>query len=168
MLYFQKLQTWLLITKKELEEIDVHKMYRVYDKWPELAENGYNSNLKQLELKTTHIVFSGMGGSGAIGDIFSSILSKTDVHVDVVKGYHLPKTAGRNSLVVITSISGNTDETMSVLEQALTSNCNIIAFSSGGKMKEFCEKKSIEFRQIQMEHSPRASFIGFLYYIISI
>ena len=33
-----------------------------------------------------------MGGSGTIGDIFSSILSKTDVHVSIVKGYELPKT----------------------------------------------------------------------------
>ena len=35
---------------------------------------------------------AGMGGSGTIGDIFSSILSKTNIHVNVVKGYLLPKT----------------------------------------------------------------------------
>ena len=39
-----------------------------------------------------HIVFAGVGGSGTIGDVISSILSKNDIHVNVVKGYLLPKT----------------------------------------------------------------------------
>ena len=51
-------------------------MYKTYDKWPEIAENAFNSNLEQVNFKDIdHIVFSGMGGSGALGDFFSSILS---------------------------------------------------------------------------------------------
>lgn len=59
-----------------------------------------------------------MGGSGALGDIFSSVLSKTNIHVNVIKGYHLPKTVDSNTLVVTTSISGNTVETLTVLDSA--------------------------------------------------
>ena len=64
-----------------------------------------------------------MGGSGAIGDLFSAILSKTDIHVSLVKGYLLPKTVDKNTLVIVTSVSGNTDETLTVLESTKKINC---------------------------------------------
>ncbi len=81
-----------------------------------------------------------MGGSGAIGSIFASILSKTNIHASIVKGYILPKTVDSETLVV-TSVSGNTDETLTILNAASKQNCKIISLSSGGKMKEFCVKK---------------------------
>ena len=57
-----------------------------------LLRESYFSKLSQIEYETCdHVVFAGMGGSGAIGDIFSAILSKTSTHVTVAKGYHLPK-----------------------------------------------------------------------------
>ena len=104
-----------------------------------------------------------MGGSGALGDIFSSILSKTDIHVSVVKGYVLPKTVNENSLIITTSVSGNTDESLNILNSAHEMGCKIVGFSSGGKMKEYCIKKNIEFREINQIHSPRASFTKFLF-----
>ncbi|NIP61666.1 MAG: SIS domain-containing protein [Nitrosopumilaceae archaeon] len=143
-------------------------MHKIYDIWPKLAKEAYESDLDPLGSKVTHFVFAGMGGSGAISDIFASILSKTDIHVDIVKGYHLPKTSNSSSLVVATSISGNTAETISVLQQAKEKNCKIIAFSNGGKMQDFCTKYSIDHRHISMKHSPRASFTIFLYSILKV
>jgi len=142
-------------------------MYKIYDRWPQIARESYESNLEPIDFKDIdHIVFAGMGGSGALGDIFSSILSKTDIHVNVVKGYHLPKTVDSNTLVVTTSISGNTVETLTVLDSARKTDCKLIAFSSGGKMEEYCTKNNTEFRKIPMYHSPRASFPAFLYSIL--
>ena len=113
-----------------------------------------------------HIVFAGMGGSGSLGDVMSSILSKEDMHVSVVKGYHLPNTIDRNSLVVTTSVSGNTKETLSILKDANDSDAKIAAFSSGGIMKEFCNKNKIFYQHIPLIHSPRASFPKFLFSIL--
>jgi len=142
-------------------------MYRIYDKWPQIAKESYESNLEPIDIKDIdHVVFSGMGGSGALGDIFSSILSKTDIHVNVVKGYHLPRTVDSNTLVVTTSISGNTIETSSVLDSARKTGCKLIGFSSGGKMEEYCAKNNVMYRKIPMHHSPRASFPVFLYSIL--
>jgi len=142
-------------------------MYKIYDKWPQIAKESYESNLEPIDIKDIdHIVFSGMGGSGALGDIFSSILSKTDIHVNVVKGYHLPRTVDSNTLVVTTSISGNTIETSSVLDSARKTGCKLIGFSSGGKMEEYCAKNNVMYRKIPMHHSPRASFPVFLYSIL--
>ena len=142
-------------------------MYKVYDNWPQIAKESYESDSKPVDFENIdHIVFSGMGGSGALGDIFSSILSKTDVHVNVVKGYHLPKTVDSNTLVVTTSISGNTAETLTVLDSARKTDCKLIAFSSGGKMEKYCIKNNVEYRIIPMTHSARASFPAFLYSIL--
>ena len=144
-------------------------MYEVYDMWPEIARQYYEKDMKIVDYdKISHIVFAGMGGSGAIGDIFSSILSKTNIHVEVIKGYLLPKTVDKNSLVIATSISGNTEETLSILEKANNLNCRIIAFSDGGKMKKMCEEENLIHYQIPMNHSPRASFPAFLYSILKV
>ena len=144
-------------------------MYLTYDKWPEIAEESYSRSLEQVKFHDIdHIVFAGMGGSGTIGSVFSSILSKTNIHVSIVKGYLLPKTADSETLVVTTSVSGNTDETLTILDAARKQNCRVISLSSGGKIESLCKENKIEFRQIPKIHSPRGSFTGFLYSMLKI
>ena len=158
-----------MLTIEDLRNIDSESMYEVYDKWPDMAKNCYKNPLPKTDLKNmNHIVFAGMGGSGAIGDVFASILSKMDIHVTVVKGYQLPKTVNENTLVVCTSISGNTDETLTILQNSNKSNAKFIGLSSGGLMEKYCKKNSIDYYMIKKEHSPRASFIGFLYSTLNI
>jgi len=141
----------------------------VYDRWPEIAEESYNSEFKAISYKNiSHIVFAGMGGSGIIGDVFSAILSKTNIHVTIVKGYNLPKTVDKNTLVVATSISGNTIETLSILKSAKKTKSKIIGFSGGGKLRNYCLRNKIEYRHIKIEHSPRASLTKFLYSMLNI
>lgn len=144
-------------------------MYKVYDKWPEIARESFESSQEIVDFENIdHIVFAGMGGSGAIGDIFSSILSKTKIHVNVVKGYLLPATVNSNTLVITISVSGNTAETLAVLDSAYKTKCKIIAFSSGGKMLEYCTKNKIKHRLVPQYHSPRASFTSYLYTMLKI
>ena len=152
-----------------LKKFDVKNMHEIYEKWPTIAHDSYNSDIEPVNFsKINHIIFSGMGGSGSLGDVFSSLMSQNSTHISVVKGYHLPSTIDENTLVIATSISGNTAETLSILQSAAKSKYKIIAFSSGGKIHDFCSKNKIEFRQIPMYHSPRASFPGFLYSMIKI
>ena len=100
--------------------------------------------------------------------VFSSILSKTKTHVNVVKGYHLPQTVDSNTLVVVISVSGNTAETFSVLDSAYKMKSNVIVFSSGGKLLEYCTKNKIKHRIIPQCHSPRASFTSYLYTMLNV
>ena len=68
-------------------------MHKTYDLWPDIAEKSYSEDLAQVDFKNiSHVVLAGMGGSGTLHDIISSILSKTNIHVSVIKGYHLPNT----------------------------------------------------------------------------
>ena len=152
-----------------LKKYDSENMHNVYDIWPEIAKESFEANHNPIDvIGINHIVFAGMGGSGTLGDIFSSILSKIDIHVSNVKGYLLPKTVNSNSLVVTISVSGDTIETLSVLDSARKSDCKVIAFSSGGKMKKYCLKNGIEYRCINEKHSPRASLTSFLFSMINI
>ena len=144
-------------------------MFQTYDKWPEIAKQSYDNNFSKIDKKNIdHIVFAGMGGSGTIGDVFSSILSKTDMHVTIVKGYLLPKTVNDRTLVVCTSITGNTRETLSILKNSKTSQAKFIGLSSGSFMEEFSKKNNLEYFKIKQDHSPRASLVGFLYSTLNI
>jgi glucose/mannose-6-phosphate isomerase len=157
------------MNSEELQRIDSEKMYEVYDKWPQLAKESFEANLEKFNVKDIdHIVFAGMGGSGTVGNVMSSLLSKEDIHVSVVKGYLLPKTVDLNTLVILTSISGNTDEMLTILTNNLKSNAKFLTFSSGGKLQELSQKNNISYRTISGYHSPRASFLTFLYSIMNV
>ena len=156
-----------MITEENIQKYDPDGIHNAYDKWAKLAYDAYIYELDVVDFKDIdHIVFAGMGGSGTIGDIFSSILSKKNIHTTVAKGYLLPETVDDNTLVVTTSVSGNTAETISILESAHEKNCQTIAFSSGGIMESYCLKNNIEFRKIPQTHSPRASLPNYTYSIL--
>ena len=158
-----------MIDLKTLESFDIQGMHKVYDIWPKIARESFESEQNEASFDgIDHIVFAGMGGSGAIGDIIASILSKTNIHASVIKGYLLPKTVDSNTLVISTSVSGNTQEILSTLKLANDTKCKMIAFSSGGKIKEYSIKNDIEFREIPQIHSPRASFVSFLFSMLKV
>jgi len=55
-------------------------MYQIYDKWPQIAQKCWESTEEVSGfIGMNHIVFAGMGGSGTLGDIFSSILSNESI-----------------------------------------------------------------------------------------
>jgi glucose/mannose-6-phosphate isomerase len=153
----------------DLEKYDSKKMYKIYNEWPKIARESFESEEESIDFHNIdHIVFAGMGGSGALGDVFAAILSKTNIHVSVVKGYTLPKTVDSKTLVITTSVSGNTIETLTILESAMNLTCKTISFSSGGKMEDFCKKNQLKYIKISFFHSPRASFVSFLFSMLKI
>ena len=152
----------------EIKKFDPQKMYEVYDNWAILSKEAYEKELPKIHFEDIdHIVLAGMGGSGAIGDIIEAILSRENFHVSTVKGYLLPKTVDSKTLVIAISISGNTKETLSILDYSSNLDAKFIAISSGGEMVEKCKEYSIPHYNISMNHSPRASFGVFLYSILN-
>ena len=154
----------------DIQRHDSKKMYEAYDRWPEISqENYFAKDLPKIQFKNIdHIVFAGVGGSGTIGDVISSILSKNDIHVNVVKGYLLPKTVDSNTLIVTTSVSGNSKEVLTILRNGKKSKGKFLAFSSGGEMKKYSIKNKIPYYEIPEVHSPRASFPCYLYSMLNI
>ena len=162
----------LMISYMNLEDLkffDSKKMSQVYDSWPEIAEKSYkDKNLKKLNIKNIdHIILIGMGGSGSICDVIDSILSKENLHVKTVKGYTLPNTVDDRTLIIFVSVSGNTDETLTILKNAHNSKAKIAVFTSGGTIREFCKTNNIFLQHIEMIHSPRSSLVKFLFSILN-
>ena len=153
-----------------LEKFDSQRMHKVYDMWPQIALDSFKTRQDEIHFEgIDHIVFAGMGGSGTLGDIIASILSKTGIHTSVIKGYLLPKTVDSDTLVITTSVSGNTQEALTILKNTQDIGCKkVVAFSSGGKIKDYSMKHAIKFRDIPKTHSPRASFVSFLFSMLSI
>jgi len=161
----QKNLEYQRINKNILKKYDSKSMHKAYDMWPQLAAYAYDCDDSfELDLKgIDHVIFAGMGGSAAAGEIIRGILSKTDIHTSVVKGYLLPKTIDENTLLVVTSVSGNSEEPLSILEQSKRTQANVVAISSGGKMQEYCKRNNITHKKIEQVNSPRASLPLVLY-----
>lgn len=138
------------------------EMINVYENWPKYAQESYD-NAKPIKVKFEKIIFCGMGGSGLVFDILSSLI--LDKQVIINKGYVLPKNIS-NSLMIFNSASGDTIETITALKTALKSKNKIIAFSSGGKLENFCKKNKITHIKYDMQSSPRASLPVSLYTIL--
>ncbi len=164
----------MMLDTETLQRYDSGGMYLEYARWPQIAREAYyDSGLEPVDFEgVTDVVFSGMGGSGAIGDLLLSVLSKTSMHVNVVKGYKLPNAVaagpGKDTLVVATSISGNTYETLGIMREARDLGCRAVGFSSGGRLEEFCTSHGVQHRCIPMYKNPRASFTAYVYSILGV
>ncbi len=120
---------------------------------------GEAANLN-INIDNVHnIVTCGLGGSG-IGGSFLKDATKQSISVplEVVKGYFLPKYVNENSLVIISSYSGNTEETLACFKVALERNAKIVAISSNGKVEEISKENGIDLIKIPGGKPPRSSF----------
>ena len=99
------------------------------------------------------VIVSGMGGSGISGDIVRDILSEEiNVPIIVNKRARLPAFAGKGTLLIVVSYSGNTEETLSVFREGLRRGVKMVAITSGRNEARRCGKKirSISGRCIEM------------------
>ena len=96
--------------------------------------------IDEIKNSWTGVICLGMGGSAAGGD-FLSTLSNHEGTIPVVshRGYNLPQWWTTDWLVISTSYSGNTEETLDSTRKALAKGATIIVVSSGGELAGMCE-----------------------------
>ena len=159
-----------MIDKAILKKYDSNGIHEAYDQWPKLAAEYYEKPINfDIDFgDVDHIVFAGMGGSAAAGEILRGVLSKSNIHTTMVKGYTLPNTVDSNTLIVATSVSGNSVEPLTILVESKKTRAQVVAFSSGGKMQDFCKKNSIHHNTIKEVNSPRATLPIVLYSMLSL
>lgn len=106
--------------------------------------------------KISNVFISGLGGSGIGGTIVSELVAmEATVPITVSKGYFIPKFVNQNTLVIISSYSGNTEETLNCLNLALKRKAKIICVTSGGKVAEIAKKKKLDLIIIPGGNPPR-------------
>jgi len=104
------------------------------------------------------VVVLGMGGSAIGGDLVRSLLSsKKRPIIFVSREYDLPAFVDEKTLVIASSYSGNTEETLSAFSQALDKRCKKLVMTSGGKLKELAENAGVPVFVIDYKGQPRAA-----------
>mgnify|MGYP002701104408 FL=1 len=126
-----------------------------------------SNNISSISYES--LLIMGMGGSGVAGDVlklFSN--SQVSTEITVIKNYSIPKNLiEKNPFCLFISYSGNTEETISGLNEAIENNFNWAVISSGGKLIELAKNHQKEFIQIPSGLQPRAAF-GYLSKAVSI
>jgi glucose/mannose-6-phosphate isomerase len=123
----------------------------------EAIEIGKNAKQTKSEKKIQEVLICGLGGSGIGGSIVTELVaSECRVPVLVSKGYFIPAFVSESTLVIISSYSGNTEETLLCFEQALKKKAKIVCISSGGKVSEMAHTQHLDLITVPGGMPPRS------------
>ena len=104
------------------------------------------------------VVFCGMGGSAVAGDVLRSVFrDRLGVPVEVNRSPELPAHAGPHSLVVVSSYSGNTSETLGAFREAAKRGCRAIVVTSGGTIADEAHGAGVPVVGVPGGFQPRAA-----------
>jgi glucose/mannose-6-phosphate isomerase len=108
--------------------------------------------------KPENVIIAGMGGSAIGGELLKDYArTQAPVPIEVNRDYSLPAYAGKRSLAVIVSYSGETEETLSAFLNAVKRQCKIFCISSGGNLLKFAEKLNVPHLRVPEGMPPRAA-----------
>lgn len=107
------------------------------------------------------VVVLGMGGSAIGGDLAAGLVAgECPVPVTVIRGYDLPAWVGPEMLVVGSSYSGKTKETLTAFSQALERGCRTAVIATGGDLAGWAQERGIPLLRFSPCLAPRAA-IGY-------
>lgn len=133
--------------------LDMHR--QVQEAW----RLGYAAPLPTLPTPTSHLIVAGMGGSAIGGDLLAAALeSRLRLPLVVVRDTRLPSYVGPHSVVIATSYSGATEETLAAAERAVRCGATLVAITSGGRLAEIAGDHVV---RIPGGLAPRAA-LGYL------
>ncbi len=125
----------------ELKDIDTSSMRSMIDAYPSMlgSISLSDSMMSAIEARVRDgvngICLMGMGGSSIAGQVAKSLLQDTSkVPIVSIRDYSPPSFVDADWAVVATSYSGKTEETLSVVRQALNRGCKVLAITSGGTL----------------------------------
>jgi len=129
-----------------LRAMDPQDMLGWVERFPEQVADAWE-RADQVKLPDSyrnkkHIAVIGMGGSAIGGDLLAALMAPTaPVLVTVIRQYHLPAWVNEETLVIASSYSGNTEETLTAFEEAVARGAKVVALTTGGKL----ERKALDF-----------------------
>lgn len=148
-----------------LAELDHSNMLAHLEAFPKWLSEAKTSSEMELWLTACgkefprNIIFCGMGGS-AIGAQFAIDLFQQKLPSALVlcRGKSLPAFCNEEDLVICTSYSGGTDETLSCYQDALNKGCRIAGLGSGGDLESLMQEKKWPYLKLPAGFPPRAAF----------
>ncbi len=152
----------ILDSVDQIEKIDHSDMYGQIFGLPQQLKKAWElGNKLPLPIfeSISQIVIAGMGGSAIGGDLLASYVADlVDIPVFVHRDYDLPAWAKeKKTLVIATSHSGNTEETLSAYEQAKKNGCQLFCVSTGGKLLKLAQADGAAAWPFEHQGQPRAA-----------
>ena len=146
--------------------IDKENLRQVIIDSPKQFAEGFAlaKNIKLKNEKITSICISGMGGSSFPADLLRTYIehlyesnSKTNQPLEIIqnRSYTLPKRTLKNCLHIISSYSGNTEETISALNEVIAKKLPCVGIMNGGKLQELCTKNKLPYITLPKVSQPR-------------
>lgn len=104
-----------------------------------------------------NVVLTGLGGSGIGGSIVQNfVFDKLKIPFIVNKDYFLPSFVNKDTLVIVSSYSGNTEETLQAMKQALAAKATVVCITSGGKIADIAKRRKLDCILLPTGMPPRA------------
>lgn len=143
-------------------KVDIQHMHDQINSLPDQLEKAWSLGSSQSLPNwqgIRQVVIAGMGGSAIGGDLLSAYVEPfCKVPVIVHRDYGLPAWGrGPETLVIASSHSGNTEETLSSFKEAQANNCRILAISTGGKLAEAARNAGTPLWVFEHHGQPRAA-----------
>ncbi len=123
--------------------------------------------LPELDFEVENIVFAGMGGS-ALWALLSKTWPGYKVPFEIWRKYDAPEYISNKTLMVISSYSGNTEETLSALEAGKTAGAHIVIAAGGGKLIEIAEAEGYPYTLLPKSSQPRFAALNGLKSLVTI
>lgn len=132
-------------------EFSLNNFYKQIDYVLDTYKN-HNKKASQYN----NIIIGGLGGSGIGGRLARLVFFlSTPIPIEVFSEYKLPGYANHKTLLILCSYSGNTEETLSMFEDARLKKCDIICVAAGGRLKELAIENSLTYYGVEPGYQPR-------------
>ena len=153
-----------LISKIDIEQFDKNNFMDMLNSFPSQIDEIVNAkdivlNYVQPNYKFNNILICGMGGSAIGGDIVKSLISNDmilgEIPIHINRDYSVPGWVDSHTLVIFSSYSGNTEETISCYQECLSRNSFNIIMTSSGKLLDIAIKEKLPYSLIPKGYMPR-------------
>ncbi|MBU2020442.1 MAG: bifunctional phosphoglucose/phosphomannose isomerase [Bacteroidetes bacterium] len=148
-------------------------MQRLIQEFPSNLKEGLNiaekTRLKNQYTGIQNVVICGMGGSGIGGKIVSQWISdEINIPVVLCQDYDIPTFVSNNTLVIASSYSGNTEETLISVKGGIEKGAKLIGITSGGELHQLCLKNNFDVFVVPGGNPPRTALAFSLVQLLSI
>ena len=129
------------LTRKAIQEIDKSNMGQLIREFPLQFAKGLSIGRGvPIKGKVARVIVTGMGGSALPADILDLHLGPIGVPLEICRDYRARSKLTRRTLVLASSFSGNTEETISSFKRARKAGAKIVAITSGGELESLAQK----------------------------
>jgi glucose/mannose-6-phosphate isomerase len=148
-----------LDSNQDLKRIDTDNILGSIMELPNQCEDAWvkakDIQVPEYYSDIANIIMSGMGGSGLGARIIESVYHDQLIYpLTRINDYDLPKYANHHSLVICSSYSGETEETISTAKQSIERNCKWMAIGTGRTLIELAKENNVPYYKIEPKYNP--------------